>query len=311
MQIRLTAWALMLTYLVIVLGAATRVFDAGMSCPDWPTCYGVWNPFHPGAVPDGGYVVNGVTYTVFQVSLEWTHRLCVALLGGLLVIATLGHTRMRDVSWWPLVATWVLLGLQIKLGALTVWLGNVNWSVVLHLGNAMLVLAALAWYGRALRAGPGPYKLLPEGFVYRSLVVLMALLVWVAMLAGAYISSSHAGGICGGLFSCGGTWMPHDTDQMVHMGHRYLACAVVVMSIVLMMAGRGQPETIRKSAVALHMMIWGQVALGVGTLYSFTMYPAYYEYLSLGHLAWGTMVFLIATGMVLNLVYGKSGRFHA
>ena len=35
------AWlAVALTACVVVFGAFVRLSDAGLSCPDWPTCYG-------------------------------------------------------------------------------------------------------------------------------------------------------------------------------------------------------------------------------------------------------------------------------
>ncbi len=35
------AWlAVALTLCVVVFGAFVRLSDAGLSCPDWPTCYG-------------------------------------------------------------------------------------------------------------------------------------------------------------------------------------------------------------------------------------------------------------------------------
>ena len=36
----LTALAVALTACVVVFGAFVRLSDAGLSCPDWPTCYG-------------------------------------------------------------------------------------------------------------------------------------------------------------------------------------------------------------------------------------------------------------------------------
>ena len=30
------------TYGLIVLGAWVRATNSGLSCPDWPTCYGQW-----------------------------------------------------------------------------------------------------------------------------------------------------------------------------------------------------------------------------------------------------------------------------
>ena len=32
--------SLVLTFIVIMLGAYTRLADAGLGCPDWPGCYG-------------------------------------------------------------------------------------------------------------------------------------------------------------------------------------------------------------------------------------------------------------------------------
>ena len=37
---RLTLLALLLAAGVIILGAWTRLSDAGLGCPDWPGCYG-------------------------------------------------------------------------------------------------------------------------------------------------------------------------------------------------------------------------------------------------------------------------------
>ena len=33
------------TYVLMLLGAYTSAIDAGLSCPDWPTCYGTWIAF--------------------------------------------------------------------------------------------------------------------------------------------------------------------------------------------------------------------------------------------------------------------------
>jgi heme a synthase len=37
---RLAQLAVILTLVVIVLGAWVRLTDAGLGCPDWPGCYG-------------------------------------------------------------------------------------------------------------------------------------------------------------------------------------------------------------------------------------------------------------------------------
>jgi len=304
---------LILTYALIILGGATRVFDAGVSCPDWPSCYGHLIPFPESRIP-GGYIVNGLHYHWWQVALEWTHRTLAALVSlGVLALVALGIRRPRHERK-PLIAMVALLGIQIGLGGLTVLRGNIDWSVMLHLGTAMLFFASLLWLRRAVASGGRREPMAYPAFT-KAVVYLFALVVWVTMLMGAMVSSSYSGGSCGGLFSCGGQWWPADLQQHLNMMHRYLALTTAITSVILViLAKRTAPAkgpNLRASAMHSHGMVWGQVALGIATLYSFAYYPAYYQLLSTTHLAWGTLVWLAAFGTILTLHYGNHGRFHA
>ena len=39
---QLTGALIVVTFLIIALGGVVRIYDAGESCPDWPTCFGTW-----------------------------------------------------------------------------------------------------------------------------------------------------------------------------------------------------------------------------------------------------------------------------
>ncbi|NBV54658.1 MAG: hypothetical protein EBR79_02985, partial [Proteobacteria bacterium] len=333
---------MLLTFLLIVVGAATRVYDAGMACPDWPHCYGYYIPFPESKIP-GGYIVQGQHYTWWQVLLEWGHRTLAALVGvGLLALwgtTALAATKItnrasvnpfiRVPAFLPLLTATLLLALQIKLGAITVWWSNAPWTVMVHLGNAMLFFAALVWLRRVLLSERSE---LSKSATRRSskqsesvggpvttplpihlLAITFALSIWLTMLIGGYTSSSGSGGVCGGLFTCLGQWWVSpkvDLQQHIHMQHRLWALITTALSIALVILAKRTAPHLRKAALHAHIMLWGQITLGIATLYSFEYYPSLYYPLSIAHLAWGTLLFTAAIGLLLNIYYGVQSRPH-
>jgi len=274
-----------LTFLLIVLGGTVRVFDAGLSCPDWPTCYGRWWPFPVDAAAG---------FTNFQVFLEWVHRLVASMVGGLALVMTFWAYRLRQVNakLFPLmVVALVVLALQVKLGGLTVLLQNVNWSVAIHLGNA-LIFYALLLSATMLASRPAAAKPLQVSRRYKWILSLVTVAVFCTVLLGAMVSKSYAGGVCGGLFSCLGEWLPRgDFAQLLHMKHRYMAFTVIVLATILFaLRGRELP-LMQRSAKGLLAVVVAQVVLGTVLVYSFGYYAEYYRFLSAFHLAMATVVF--------------------
>ena len=92
---KLTAVIIGITILVIAAGGVIRIYDAGESCPDWPTCFGTWGfdiseeeqkewfDKNPSEIDSRG---SSHTYTSFQIFTEWIHRLLAGALLGPLVI---------------------------------------------------------------------------------------------------------------------------------------------------------------------------------------------------------------------------------
>src|SRR4051794_11111899 len=123
---------------LIVLGGVVRITGSGMGCGDhWPRCDGEWFP--PLDLP-----------TLIEIGHRWA-----AALVSLVVFATavVGWTRHRAepaLRRPALLATGLLVA-QVLLGAVTVKLALPPWVIIIHLANAMLLLATLMVV--ALRAG--------------------------------------------------------------------------------------------------------------------------------------------------------------
>jgi heme A synthase len=129
-----------LTYIVMLLGAYTSAIGAGLSCPDWPTCYGTWVPF---LQPN---IITNSPYSALQIFAEWAHR-GLAMTAGFLILGTaigawVTH-RTDAIIKWSATGALVLLPLQVILGGLTVTENLQPIIVTTHLGVAILILLCL------------------------------------------------------------------------------------------------------------------------------------------------------------------------
>lgn len=190
---RLAVTSVVLTLLLMVLGAWVKANGAGLSCPDWPACYGQLLPPFPSYenggtwthVVDGQTVTEHVAYTQAQELYEWSHRAVVAMLvvplGAWCVAVWQPLRRMRGTAT-PFTSAvrglpWAALGLyvlQAGLGAVTVLVGNKPWATTAHLATATLflttqVVGASHAFLKPLGAPvtpPAPAAPKPQGFVW-------------------------------------------------------------------------------------------------------------------------------------------------
>ena len=139
-QLRRLIWKLAAaTFILMAIGSATRVMDAGLACPDWPLCYGQFVPSQQ---------MN------LQVFLEWFHRLDAALIGltTLVLVALCVWFRQELPRWlpWASILALVLVVAQAVLGGLTVTELLRFDIVTAHLGTALLFFSLLIAMGTAL-----------------------------------------------------------------------------------------------------------------------------------------------------------------
>lgn len=142
-----------LTFVLMGLGAWVKANGAGLSCPDWPACYGEWVPPFPsmeteGVTPgiQGPDIDHAEAYTHAQVLYEWTHRFVAVVLGAVMiplaVVAARGKDLARPTRQLPVMALCLVI-FQGGLGAITVRTGNPPWATTLHLLSAVVFLLVL------------------------------------------------------------------------------------------------------------------------------------------------------------------------
>lgn len=163
---RLGVVVVVMTVCLMIIGSWVKATGSGLSCPDWPQCYGQWFPPFPSAEtggidPDGPDAAD--SYTQAQVLYEWVHRFVAALLGlPLLTFTWLAfrgrdhHAALRFLS----VGSLVILLIQFGLGGVTVLGNNEAPLTTAHLATATFFLVTvvmatmIAWLKPLADAAP-------------------------------------------------------------------------------------------------------------------------------------------------------------
>ncbi len=177
-RIRGLVWKLAIaTLLLMAVGSATRVMNAGLACPDWPLCYGTLIP---------------TAQMNLQVFLEWFHRLDAALIGcGAIALVILSWWQRQHLPrWQPILAT-VALGLivfQGVLGGLTVTELLRFDIVTAHLGTALLYFTTLLIMGTSMM----PYQATGEAGKLFWFGLAGAVFVYLQSLLGGLVASQWA-----------------------------------------------------------------------------------------------------------------------
>src|SRR5438552_464443 len=283
--IRRIAWiAVCFTYFLVALGGTVRTTDSGLSCPDWPLCY--------------GQAFAALDYHTF---LEQFHRYVAAIVSVLVVAlavsAWLWARKERHILVPALVAP-ILLVVQIVLGGLTVLWKLPPEIITAHLGTALAIFATIITI--AVMAGePRPLKEHVEKTrKFARLAATNALLVYGLMLSGSYVVGSGASLACTGWPLCTAqSWAVTNHLADINVLHRIFATIVgLVLIWTLAAAWRRRRVAPGQAWVAVVAGILFVAQSIVGGLIVLLYKPAFVAglHLALATAVWGCLVLLAA-----------------
>jgi heme a synthase len=138
------AWAaLLLATCVILFGGFVRLSNAGLSCPDWPTCYGkaTW-PKHEHEIAAANEAFPQRAVETHKAWLEQFHRHIAATLGLLVLGLALMAARHRRLGVLQVLVAVGLVGIAIPLYMQEQFVLS---AVLTVLGELVLLQAALRW----------------------------------------------------------------------------------------------------------------------------------------------------------------------
>lgn len=210
---RVALLATLLAFFVIMLGAYTRLTDAGLGCPDWPGCYG--HLVAPTSTSQIQSVEARYPGSIVQSIAAWTemvHRYFAGTLGLIIFfLAIWGFKRARKNMRHQPVAVPVLLVLlvifQALLGMWTVTLKLLPLVVMGHLLGGM-VIASLLWW-TTLKSGNCLQNHTRKLTAVRPWAVIGLLIVFGQIFLGGWTSANYAALACPTFPGCHGGLFPH------------------------------------------------------------------------------------------------------
>ena len=199
----LVAVAVVLAVLVVVLGAYTRLVDAGLGCPDWPGCYGmILVPETPAEVARAEAAFPDAPVEAAKAWPEMIHRYAAAILG--LVILVLLFLAVKDGLPWRLPAALAVLVIaQGAFGAWTVTLKLWPQVVTVHLLGGFATLALLWLWGISLKRTAWQAEA-----SLRTLAAATLAAVVLQVTLGGWLTANYAALACPDFPACHGLWIP-------------------------------------------------------------------------------------------------------
>jgi len=290
---RLTFFSGCFAFIVVALGAWTRLADAGLGCPDWPGCYGfVTLPVNPDEIDLANSRFPDSPYELAKAIPEVVHRYFAATLG--FFILSIAAVINLDRSYKPnikilstVLLIWVLV--QGAFGYLTVSLKLWPQIVSLHLLFGFLT-TTLLWllYFKLVDEDTGLADQWRFTKKLKSLISFASILVFIQIFLGAWTSTNYAAFSCTDFPLCQGKVFPNmnflggfnffqdigpnylggqmdlESRTAIHFTHRI--GALVVSLFLSFLAWKIYKDNYKRISFILMGLLLVQILLGVSNI---------------------------------------------
>ena len=206
--------ATVIAFLVVGLGAYTRLVHAGLGCPDWPGCYGfITVPETPSMIHLAEIRFPNAPVDPSKGWPEMIHRYVAGSLVLLVILLNIINIRHRKNQGQPVklgLCILVLIILQAAFGMWTVTLKLWPQVVTAHLLGGFLTLSLL--FIMTLRLTNfhwSPMRHLNPMSTTRKLAVMSLIVVFMQIAIGGWLSANYAAMACPDFPYCQGSWWPH------------------------------------------------------------------------------------------------------
>ena len=274
-------------FVVIGLGAWTRLADAGLGCPDWPGCYGfVTFPTTPDEIAIAESLYPDSPVEIDKIIPEVVHRYFAASLGLLAILLLFIAFKEKKMKTESAALLLIIIG-QGAFGYLTVSLKLHPLIVTSHLFGAIITTSLfLIIFMKSLKIS-NSYAILVRNKPY---IIVGFILILGQIFLGAWTSTNYAARACLDLPYCQGQLVPetnfkegfnlfqtigpnylygqmsYEARVAIHLTHRI--GAIVVFFYSLFLAAKLWSRNTRPIVCAFLAILFFQVFLGINNVLS-------------------------------------------
>ena len=294
----LSLFGICLAFVVIALGAWTRLVDAGLGCPDWPGCYGfVVFPTNEAEIALAEARYPTFPYDINKAIPEVVHRYFAAALGFLAIIMvyySFKQNENKNIRRWT-IGLLIFICCQGLFGYLTVSLLLLPIIVTAHLfgGFTTLTLFFLIFLMS------GKFDILEKMAIPKlktiAGIALAALLFQIFL--GVWTSTNYASLACADFPTCQGTYMPEmdfkngfnlnqevgpnylygllDNPSRVAIHYSHRVSAILVAVVFLILISKLWFSNAAPLASTIGILLLTQISLGIiNVVYVLPLYVA-------------------------------------
>tara|TARA_A100001011_G_scaffold291348_1_gene302933 strand:+ start:454 stop:1428 length:975 start_codon:yes stop_codon:yes gene_type:complete len=294
----LSLFGICLAFVVIALGAWTRLVDAGLGCPDWPGCYGfVVFPTNEAEIALAEARYPTFPYDINKAIPEVVHRYFAAALGFLAIIMvyySFKQNENKNIRYWT-TGLLIFICCQGLFGYLTVSLLLLPIIVTAHLfgGFTTLTLFFLIFLMS------GKFNILEKMAIpkLKTIAGIALIVLLFQIFLGVWTSTNYASLACADFPTCQGTYMPemdfkngfnlnqevgpnylyglldNPSRVAIHYSHRVSAILVVVVFLILI--SKLWFSNAAPLASTIGILLLTQISLGIiNVVYVLPLYVA-------------------------------------
>ena len=292
MHLNILRVTMVLAFTVVVLGAYTRLSDAGLGCPDWPGCYGnITVPKSQDHIDESNKVYASRPLEQSKAWKEMIHRYAAGTLGFLILILAVLSWKNRGQGG-PLILPIILVVLVIIQALLGMWTVTLLLKPIIvmgHLLGGMTILLLLMWFYLKQRHRVTPAHIRPSPL--HTWAVLCLAMVFIQISLGGWTSANYAALICPDFPVCQGQWWPAmdfrdgfipwrglgtnyeygvlgpQARTAIHVSHRIGAVlTLIIVGITSIRAVFATDRRIKHAGIVILLVLISQFSLGVANV---------------------------------------------